>query len=119
MSERINQHITAVNAREIPANPLTDDEQVSKALSDNLGPAAAAVFRRIMDPMTGEYDEFLHAIQEFNALSSEERGHGKYDSGRPLTENKDRVRPYQTPRGFQYEVTLLKNGEITVVNKLS
>ena len=92
---------------------LTTDELVGSALMHSLTGEAQMLFSAISSSMDTP-ESFIRWVDEFNACSPEERGAGKYDQGRPLTENVDRVATRSTSKGYPYTVTLHKNGEITL-----
>ena len=92
---------------------LTSDELVASALAHSLQGEALALFSAISSSMDTP-ESFVRWINDFNARPAEERGLGRYDTGRPLTENVDRVATRSTSKGYPYTVTLHKNGEITL-----
>lgn len=100
-----------VNQREIPQNPLSDEEQVEHAVQHQLSEKAQRQLDKVQD-VNATFETYYTAITNFNALPPEDRGKGKYDHGRSLDENRDRYVIWTHPKGFQYTVLLQKNGEI-------
>jgi len=92
---------------------LTDKEKVFQALEHSLTGTALERWMAMKSAGTPE-SSFTKWVEDFNASSPEERGKGKYDHNRPLTEHVDVSLPLMSPSGHAYQVTLHKNGEVTL-----
>lgn len=92
---------------------LTNEEKVVSALDHNL--SGVALERWMAMKATGTpFSSFERWIDDFNATSAEERGKGRYDHSRTLDEHIDITIELNTASGFPLQVTLHKNGELTL-----
>lgn len=97
---------------------LTPEEKVVSALTYNLEGQALALWMA-MKPASAPAVSFVRWVEDFNAVSAEDRGAGKYDHNRPLEENVDITTEITTGSGYPLSVTLHKNGEITLATTIS
>lgn len=109
MPEGFDSYATPVAPEE--KNPLTDEEMVQSAIQHSLTGEAKDMFGAL-NAVVDTQEGFTEKMDAFNKRPAEERGLGKYDHGRPLTKNIDRQLNAQTPKGYRYVVTLLKDGTI-------
>jgi len=97
--------------------PLTNKEQILSALRHSLDGEALSTWMAMM-PAGAPVSSFIRWVDEFNSASPEDRGKGKYDHSRTLEKNIDITEVIKTGSGFDVEVTLHKNGEITLAPAL-